>query len=46
MASRTAESARSPDIEAKVAFLSDPRTYPEASGRVEVVETHLGPVKK
>jgi aminoglycoside phosphotransferase family enzyme len=32
---------RDPGLEAKVAFLADPRSYPEAPSRVEAVETHM-----
>lgn len=33
--------AADPGLEAKVAFLSDPRSYPEAPHRVEAVQTHM-----
>jgi len=33
--------AADPGLAAKVAFLSDPRSYPEAPRRVEAVETHM-----
>lgn len=30
-----------PGLEAKITFLSDPRSYPEAPRRVEAIETHM-----
>ena len=33
--------AGDPGLAAKVAFLSDPRSYPEAPRRVDAIETHM-----
>jgi len=33
--------AANPELAAKVLFLAEPRNYPEATGRVDTVETHM-----
>ena len=33
--------ASAPELAAKVLFLADPQSYPEATGRVDTIETHM-----
>ena len=41
MRTATRRQADDPTLGAKVAFLRNPRSYPETTGRVDTVETHM-----